>query len=72
MVSGEIPAAQVHQLQQLLPSLTRGEGVLQSFSESYRPVQGLAPTRSRSGLDPLNRTEYLLAAEGRASRASHS
>ncbi|MGW6058966.1 GTP-binding protein, partial [Streptomyces sp. NPDC055189] len=40
VVEGEIPAARVHELEQLLPSLTRGEGELESAFERYRAVGG--------------------------------
>jgi ribosomal protection tetracycline resistance protein len=60
VLSGEIPAARVHALEQRLPGLTRGEGVLESAFERYRPVAGAAPTRPRSDHNPLNRKEYLL------------
>ena len=36
------------QLQQRLPGLTRGEGVLESAFDRYEPVTGPVPTRSRS------------------------
>jgi ribosomal protection tetracycline resistance protein len=57
---GEIPAAQVHQLQQRVPGLTRGEGVLETAFERYKPVAGAPPTRPRTDQNPLNRKEYLL------------
>ncbi|MFD8826075.1 GTP-binding protein [Streptomyces sp. NPDC059605] len=60
VLEGEIPAARVHGLQQRLPSLTRGEGVLESGFERYRPVVGPPPDRPRTDHDPLNRKEYLL------------
>ncbi len=60
LVEGEIPAAQVHDLQQRLPALTRGEGVLESEFDHYQPVRGPIPTRPRSDHNPLNRKEYLL------------
>ncbi|MGW1094494.1 GTP-binding protein [Streptomyces sp. NPDC002455] len=60
VVEGVVPAARVHELQQLLPGMTRGEGVLESAFEDYRPVDGPAPHRSRTDRDPLNRKEYLL------------
>jgi ribosomal protection tetracycline resistance protein len=60
LVEGEIPAARVHQLQQQLPALTRGEGGLESAFDHYRPVHGTVPTRPRSDHNPLNREEYLL------------
>jgi ribosomal protection tetracycline resistance protein len=59
-LAGEIPADRVHQLAQLLPGLTRGEGVLESRFERYRPVLGRAPSRSRTDHNPLDRKEYLL------------
>ena len=60
LVEGEIPAASVHGLEQILPSLTSGEGVLESAFDRYRPVRGPVPTRPRWDRDPLNREEYLL------------
>jgi ribosomal protection tetracycline resistance protein len=59
-LEGEIPAARVHELQQRLPALTRGEGELESTFDRYRPVRGPNPTRPRSDNNPLNRKEYLL------------
>jgi ribosomal protection tetracycline resistance protein len=60
MVEGEIPAARVHELRQQLPSLTRGEGVVESYFGHYAPVVGPPPTRPRSDHNPLNRKEYLI------------
>src|SRR6266545_2791941 len=60
LVDGEIPAASVHELQQLLPGLTRGEGVLECPFAGYRPVRGQVPRRPRTDHNPLNRKEYLL------------
>ncbi|MFF3755214.1 GTP-binding protein [Streptomyces sp. NPDC002018] len=60
VLEGEIPAAQVHELEQRLPTLTRGEGVLESCFDHYRPVTGTAPSRPRTDHDPLHRKEYLL------------
>ncbi|MFD0025546.1 GTP-binding protein [Streptomyces sp. NPDC058382] len=60
VLEGEIPAARVHELQQRLPSLTRGEGVLESAFASHRPVTGGPPRRSRTDHNPLDRKEYLL------------
>ena len=45
VLEGEIPAAKVHALQQRLPALTRGEGVLESAFERYRPALGEPPRR---------------------------
>jgi ribosomal protection tetracycline resistance protein len=58
-LEGEIAAARVHELQQVLPGLTRGQGVLECVFERYEPVRGAAPTRARSDRNPLNREEYL-------------
>lgn len=60
VLEGEIPVARVHELQQRLPSLTGGEGVLESAFASHRAVVGSLPRRSRTDRDPLNRKEYLL------------
>lgn len=59
-VEGDIPAAQVHALQQELPGLTQGEGVLESAFDHYEPVRGSKPTRRRTDHNPLNRQEYML------------
>ena len=59
VLEGEIPAARVHELTRQLPSLTRGEGVLESAFERYEPVRGTIPTRPRTDDDPLDRREYI-------------
>ncbi len=67
LLEGEIPAARVHELQQELPALTRGEGVLEcDFDDHYEPVRGTVPTRPRSDHNPLDRKEYLLHVSRRA------
>jgi ribosomal protection tetracycline resistance protein len=65
LLEGEIPAAQVHGLEQRLPSLTRGEGVLECEFDRYEPVRGTVPSRSRTDQNPLNRKEYLLRVQRR-------
>ncbi|MEU5658681.1 translation factor GTPase family protein [Streptomyces sp. NPDC047737] len=60
VLEGEVPAARVHALQRLLPGLTRGEGVVETSFERYRPVEGAVPHRPRTDRDPRNRKEYLL------------
>ena len=60
VLSGDIPAAQVHQLQLRLPALSRGEGVLVSAFERYQTVHGVVPERARTDQNPLNRRDYLL------------
>jgi ribosomal protection tetracycline resistance protein len=58
-LEGDVAAARVHELQQRMPGLTRGEGVLTSAFDHYRPVRGAPPSRPRTDPDPLNRGEYL-------------
>ena len=60
LVEGEIPAARVHALTQQLPGLTRGEWVLESAFDHYRPVRGPVPSRPRTDHNPLDRKAYLL------------
>jgi ribosomal protection tetracycline resistance protein len=60
ILEGEITAARVHELQQRVPGLTRGEGVLECDFDRYRPIVGAFPSRPRSDFNPLNRKEYLL------------
>ncbi|HEU5103720.1 MAG TPA: hypothetical protein VFU22_32110, partial [Roseiflexaceae bacterium] len=60
LLEGEIPAARVHELQQQLPGLTRGEGVLESAFDHYQPIRGPIPRRPRSDYNPLDHKEYLL------------
>jgi ribosomal protection tetracycline resistance protein len=50
----------VHELQQQLPALTRGEGVLEFAFDSCQPVRATNPSRARTDHNPLNRKEYLL------------
>ena len=64
-VEGEIAAARVHELQQLLPGLTHGEGALETAFAGYRAVTGPPPTRPRSDNNPLNRKQYLLHVQRR-------
>jgi ribosomal protection tetracycline resistance protein len=65
VLEGEIPAGQVHELQQQLPALTQGEGMLEWEFACYQPVRGTLPTRPRTGHNPLNRKEYLLQLQRR-------
>lgn len=71
VVAGEVPAASVHQLQQTLPGLTRGEGVLESAFARYAPARGEVPTRPRTGPDPLHRKAYLMHVAGWSSARGH-
>jgi ribosomal protection tetracycline resistance protein len=65
LLDGEVPAARVHSLQQRLPTLTRGEGVLDSDFARYEQVRHGVPTRPRSDHNPLDRKEYLLRVQRR-------
>jgi ribosomal protection tetracycline resistance protein len=62
VLGGGIPASRVRELQQQLPALTRGEGLLELDLAviSYQPVTGKPPIRPRTDYNPLNRKEYLL------------
>ncbi|MFJ8713378.1 GTP-binding protein [Streptomyces violaceus] len=61
ILAGTVPAGRVHELEQRLPGLTRGEGELESVFDHYAPVtHGTVPRRSRTDHNPLNRKEYLL------------
>ncbi len=59
LIEGDIAVRHVHALQQRLPGLTEGEGVLETVFGHYRPVKGAAPIRARTDANPLNRKEYL-------------
>ena len=58
-LTGDIPAARVHELRQRLPTLTGGEGVVEFAFDRYEPVSGPPPTRPRLDDNPLDRDEYL-------------
>lgn len=70
LLEGDVPAKQVHTLEQILPGLTRGEGELESAFDHYEPVRGAPPTRGRTDHDPLSRKEYLLRVVRRTSGGS--
>jgi ribosomal protection tetracycline resistance protein len=59
-LDGDIAAVKVRELQQRLPGLSRGEGVLATTFDHYRPIRGAAPSRPRTDRDPRNRQRYLL------------
>lgn len=59
IIDGILPAAQVHILQQKLPGVTRGDGVLETAFERYEPVIGNPPTHERADKNPLDRVDYL-------------
>ena len=53
VLCGHVPAQEVHTLQQRLPHLTRGEGVLTTVLASHGPVAGPPPERRRALPDPF-------------------
>lgn len=60
-IEGDIPAGRVHELEQALPPLTRGAGVLETAFDRYEDVAGgEVPERARTDNNPLDRKEYLL------------
>lgn len=63
-LTGTIPAARVHELQQRLPGLTGGEGVLESAFSHYQLAEG-TPSRPRTDANPLDRAVYLLHVQRR-------
>ena len=71
-LEGDIPAAAVHELRQQLPTLTRGEGIVECAFDRHEPVRGTIPARPRSGNNPLNRNEYLQRVTRRAIRTGRS
>ena len=71
VLEGEIPAVRVHELQQQLPGLTHGEGVLECAFARYEPIHGPFPTRPRTDHNPLNRKAYLMHVMGWSSAKGH-
>jgi ribosomal protection tetracycline resistance protein len=68
VLTGTVPAAEVHGLRRRLPGLTRGEGVLTSALDHHRAVHGAPPRRPRTDDDPTRPEVYLPAAGRRAGR----
>ena len=64
LLTGSIPAARVHELQQRLPGLTGGEGVLETAFSHYELAEGF-PSRPRTDANPLDRETYLLRVQRR-------
>ncbi len=54
-----IPTAELRDVEQQLPRLTRGEGSWLASQSGYRPIDGAPPERARSGPNPLVRDGYL-------------
>ncbi|UWE10730.1 elongation factor G [Actinacidiphila bryophytorum] len=70
VLEGDVPAARVHDLEQQLPTLTRGEGALETVFDHYAPLTGPPAVRPRSGPDPHDRKEYLLQVQRRLGLAA--
>ena len=62
-LEGTIPTTKVRELQLILPSLTRGEGFLETVFSHYEPVIGEYPTRPRTDNNHLVREDYLRRTE---------
>ena len=67
VIDGEIAVRQAHALQQRVPGLTQGEGVLETAFSHHRPVKGDPPVRARTDANPLNMKAYLQNLAGRPS-----
>ena len=59
VIRGTVPALTVHAFQMRVPDLTRGEGLLTTRLDHFRPVEGRPPTRTRTDDDPTDRETYL-------------
>ena len=58
-VGAMLPVARVRQLQNRLPGLSMGEGILETRFGGYQPVGRDAPRRPRSTPSPLDRDAWL-------------
>ncbi len=56
---GDVPTERVHELGQLLPGLTSGEGLLTTGPSGFRPLRHGRPARARTDGNPLDPQEYL-------------
>jgi len=65
-VQAVLPVAHVRALQQQLPGLSMGEGILQSRPDGYQPIGDNPPRRARSRPSPLDRDAWLASLAGRA------
>ncbi|HET7472056.1 MAG TPA: translation factor GTPase family protein [Candidatus Limnocylindrales bacterium] len=59
-VDAVLPVAGVRVLQQRIPGLTGGEGVMEVRFGGYQPVGDHPPRRPRTTPNPLNRDEFLM------------
>ena len=58
--SAVLPMARVRTLQQRLPGLAMGEGILESRPGGYQPIGDDPPRRVRTRPNPLNRDQFLM------------
>jgi ribosomal protection tetracycline resistance protein len=66
-VDAVLPVARIRALQNQLPGLSMGEGILETRPGGYRPIGDHPPKRERSSPSPLDRNAWLasLAQRGR-------
>jgi ribosomal protection tetracycline resistance protein len=57
--SAVLPVARVRQLQNQIPGLSMGEGILESRPGGYQPIGNDPPRRERSSPSPLDRDAWL-------------
>ena len=69
VVQGTVPAVSVHALQQRLPDLTSGEGILTTRLDHFAPAVGPPPMRPRTDDDPTDRVNYLKTTTRRVGRS---
>lgn len=65
VLEGDVPAAQVHELTSLLPSITRGEAILTTTPDRYEPMQEPARGRDASNSESRKRKGALHRAHPR-------
>ncbi|MBC6446017.1 elongation factor G [Actinokineospora xionganensis] len=65
VLRGRLPASGVVALTRRVPELTRGEGVVVTEFDSYRPYPGTPPVNPRAGANPYDREQYMLHTLGR-------
>lgn len=59
-LEGHVTSERVQGIQQQLPGLTSGMGIIETSFHRYAPAADPQRSRKRSGIDPFNGREYLL------------